>query len=69
MEHANEDSTTTPPKTGLQLQSLISSSGTLELSLEAKAIDPPMRSEGHSALVHMVAMSDLRQTGFAKKTA
>ena len=45
MGHADEDTMTPPPTTGLQLQSRICSSGTLELSLEAMAIDPPTPDE------------------------
>jgi NADPH:quinone reductase-like Zn-dependent oxidoreductase len=41
----NKDTMTSPPTTGLQLQSLISASGTLELSLVAMAIDQPTPDE------------------------
>ena len=41
MADGNKDTMTSPPTTGLQLQSLISASGTLELSLVTMEIDPP----------------------------
>ena len=45
MEHRNDDTTNRPPATGLQLRSLITSSGTLELSLEAKDVELPKADE------------------------
>lgn len=45
MERANNDMLNRQPTTGLQLRSLITSSGTLELSLEANAIEPPKPDE------------------------
>jgi NADPH2:quinone reductase len=45
MANGNKDTMTSPPTKGLQLQSLISASGTLELSLVAIAIDPPTSDE------------------------
>src|SRR5277367_6875720 len=45
MARANDDTINRQPATGLQLRSLITSSGVLELSLEAKDIDPPKPDE------------------------
>src|SRR5271156_5390620 len=45
MARANDDTINRQPATGLQLRSLITSSGILELSLEAKDIDPPKADE------------------------
>jgi len=45
MGHANDDMINRQPATGLQLRSLITSSGTLELSLAAKDIESPKEDE------------------------